>query len=139
MKSNKNEQNEFENTNEIKVYLDCRYIILHEVVWRLFQYDIHCNNPRIERLPIHLSKMNNIIFTDGQDMRDIVNSGNFDKTMLTEWMELNKRDPEARKLTYIETPQKYTWQSKDKCWTPRKKNRIGRIYYITPTKDKSII
>lgn len=123
--------------NEIKIYLDCRYITPHEAIWRLFQYDIHCNTPSIERLPIHLPKMNNIIFTDGQDIENMINSRQLDKTMLTEWMELNKRDPQARTLTFTEIPRKYTWQPKEKCWTLRKKgNRIGRIYYVDPNQGE---
>lgn len=83
LKLNKNKKNQSQEINEIKVYLDCKYITLHEAIWRLFQYYIHCNVSSIEKLPIHLPKMNNIVFTDGQDMRDIINCGNFDKTMLT--------------------------------------------------------
>ena len=75
--------------------------------------------------------MNNVIFSDGQDMSDTISSGNIDRTMLTEWMELNKRDLEACKLTYTKIPHKYTWQPKEKVWTLRKReNRIGRIYFI---------
>ncbi|KAH9722014.1 ATP-dependent DNA helicase [Citrus sinensis] len=40
--------------DEIKTYLDCRYISATEACWRIFQFDIHYRKPAVERLPFHL-------------------------------------------------------------------------------------
>ena len=52
---------------------------------------------------------------------------------MTEWTEINKTKPEARELLYIEFPNKWVWNNKDKLWTPRKKGyTIGRTFYVHP-------
>lgn len=52
--------------------------------------------------------------------------------MFTQWMEVNKNDDEARKLTYAEFPSKYVWS--DNQWKRRKQEKcIGRIVYAHPT------
>ncbi|XP_060969574.1 uncharacterized protein LOC133036831 [Cannabis sativa] len=43
-----------EQIDEIKTYLDCRYISATEACWRIFQFDIHYRKPAVERLPFHL-------------------------------------------------------------------------------------
>ncbi|XP_062075050.1 uncharacterized protein LOC133779064 [Humulus lupulus] len=40
--------------DEIKTYLDCRYISATEACWRIFQFDIYYRQPAVERLPFHL-------------------------------------------------------------------------------------
>ncbi|XP_026434052.1 uncharacterized protein LOC113331572 [Papaver somniferum] len=40
--------------DEIKNYLDCRYISGAEACWRIFDFDIQFRNPSVERLPYHL-------------------------------------------------------------------------------------
>ncbi|PWA67425.1 hypothetical protein CTI12_AA314830 [Artemisia annua] len=53
--------------------------------------------------------------------------------MFTEWFELNKREPEARGLTYAQIPQKYVWHEKERIWKLRKqKKSIGRMVYSNP-------
>ncbi|XP_062114291.1 uncharacterized protein LOC133825350 [Humulus lupulus] len=40
--------------DDIKTYLDCRYISATKACWRIFQFDIHYRHPAVERLPFHL-------------------------------------------------------------------------------------
>ncbi|OMO74232.1 Nucleic acid-binding protein [Corchorus olitorius] len=40
--------------NEIKSYLDCRYLAPHEACWRIFEFPIHHREPSVQRLLIHL-------------------------------------------------------------------------------------
>jgi hypothetical protein len=41
-------------TNEIKKYLDCRYVSTLEAEWRIFKFDMHERFPTVERLQYHL-------------------------------------------------------------------------------------
>ncbi|XP_074297022.1 uncharacterized protein LOC141627694 [Silene latifolia] len=41
-------------TDEIKSYLDCRYLSASEVAWRKFEFDIQERNPSVMQLPVHL-------------------------------------------------------------------------------------
>jgi hypothetical protein len=48
------ESHHITNIDEIKTYLDCRYISASEACWRLFEFDIQYREPAIERLSFHL-------------------------------------------------------------------------------------
>jgi len=41
-------------TDEIKKYLDCRYVSTLEAAWRIFKFDMHERFPIVERLQYHL-------------------------------------------------------------------------------------
>ena len=47
-KTSKNE------TDEIKKYLEMRYISTTEACWRLFQFELNYRDPPVERLNFHL-------------------------------------------------------------------------------------
>jgi hypothetical protein len=49
--------------NEVKEYLDCRYICEQDACWRMFGYDIHRHYPAVERMPVHLPNENFITFS----------------------------------------------------------------------------
>ncbi|KAH0644169.1 hypothetical protein KY284_032053 [Solanum tuberosum] len=50
--------------DEIKRYLDCRYISATEACWRIFKFDIHHRESAVERLPFHLQGENTIVFEE---------------------------------------------------------------------------
>ncbi|XP_062233068.1 uncharacterized protein LOC133930433 [Phragmites australis] len=50
--------------NEIKQYLDYRCKTPNDAAWRLLQFDIHHTNPSLERLNVHLSLENNVLFAE---------------------------------------------------------------------------
>ncbi|CAN0897216.1 ATP-dependent DNA helicase PIF1 [Linum grandiflorum] len=75
--------------------------------------------------------------TKGPDRSEVLaeNSqpSDIEKTMLTEWFQLNTSYPSARKYTYSDIPQAFVWDKQCSQWTPRKKGfAIGRIYSIPP-------
>ncbi len=77
--------------------------------------------------------MNNIMYHEGENLLNVVNRCNVEKTMFTEWMTTNRIYDDARELTYVEFPTKWVWHSCNKFWSRRKRgNRIGRIVYIHP-------
>ena len=77
--------------------------------------------------------MQNITFHSNQRLDNIIKQPGIQKTTLTEWMEINKINTDAKELTYAQFPKKWVWNNKDKIWTPRKYGHtIGRTYYIHP-------
>ncbi|XP_050875738.1 uncharacterized protein LOC127079401 [Lathyrus oleraceus] len=42
------------NIDEIKQYLDCRYVSPSEAYWRIFSYSIHGRKPVVDRLYFHM-------------------------------------------------------------------------------------
>ena len=89
-----------ETVNEIKEYLDCRYICDQDACWRMFGYDIHRHHPAVERMPVHLPNENFVTFSARQRMDRLLSVEFLKKTMLTEWFVCNEFIPDARTLTY---------------------------------------
>ncbi|XP_061993578.1 uncharacterized protein LOC133711477 [Rosa rugosa] len=119
--------------DEIKTYLNCRYLSPPEAVWRLFEYPIHSRHPAVQRLPVHLPFQQNVVFNESQQLESIVRYTMSKDTMLTAWFKANVDYPEARSLTYAEFPSKFVWDNKGLFWKPRKlKGSLGRIASIHP-------
>ncbi|XP_063936287.1 uncharacterized protein LOC108226331 [Daucus carota subsp. sativus] len=123
-----------ERIDEIKAYLDCRYISAAEACWRIFQFDINHRHPSVERLPFHLPGEHTIIFEEDKCVENVLNRPGVDKTKFTEWLETNKIHEDARQLTYSDFPTRWVWNAKEKIWTRRKKGiSVGRIYFAHPS------
>ncbi|OMO88272.1 hypothetical protein COLO4_20330 [Corchorus olitorius] len=117
--------------NEIKLYLDCRYVAAHEACWRLFEFDIHFRQPSVQRLLVHLPGEQKIYFHDRQSLHSVLARPDIEKTMFTEWFEMNKGSPEARTLLYIDFPTQRVWHKDDKIWTRRQQGQsVGRIISV---------
>ena len=65
------------------------------------------------------------------------------KTMLTEFFQLNKEDPEANQYLYSDIPEHYWWDTGSKKWKKRKRSNpsetpvnIGRVHNVHPTQDE---
>ena len=51
--------------NEIKKYLNCRYVSPPEALWRLNKYRLHEHSHTIVRLPVHLPNQQMVYFREG--------------------------------------------------------------------------
>ncbi|CAN0904888.1 ATP-dependent DNA helicase PIF1 [Linum grandiflorum] len=119
--------------DEIAQYLDCRSISSYEAVWRLYKFHIHDRTPSVSRLSIHLPGKQPVTFDGRQSVASIVNRPDIQKTMLTEWFELNRTCPSARRYTYSDITHGYVWDKQCSQWNPRKQGFvISRIYSIPP-------
>lgn len=70
--------------DEVREYIDCRYLSSHEAVWRLFEFDIYYRVPAVERLAVHLPLMNSIVYPAKRSLVDIVDDPRSRKSTLTE-------------------------------------------------------
>ncbi|GJR23564.1 ATP-dependent DNA helicase PIF1 [Tanacetum coccineum] len=119
--------------DEIKNYLNCRFLAPCESVWRLFSFDIHYSYPTVMQLSFHLPNQNEITLRDSEKLPALLEKEGINVTMFTDWFELNKHDPTARTHTYAKIPKHYVWHEKDKLWKQRKQRKcIGRIVYSSP-------
>ena len=121
--------------NEVKEYLDCRYICEQDACWRIFGFDIHRHYPPVERLPVHLPDDNCIVYDTHADLTKIASLEFLRRTMLTEWFVANQNSPLGKDLTYCEFPSRYTWDSSSRSWNARQRGggKIGRLYYVHPS------
>ncbi|XP_057249974.1 uncharacterized protein LOC125496547 [Beta vulgaris subsp. vulgaris] len=130
---NRQNSDDPEQIDEIKMYYDCRYISPCEAMWRIFGFPIHYRTPAVERLSFHLPNEQTVVFTDEDHLGDVLERPGIERTKFLAWMECNKKYAEARELSYVEFPTKFVWQQKEREWTPRKQGfSIGRIYHVNP-------
>ena len=87
--------------DEIKQYLDCRYISPCETCWRIFSFPIHGRNPAVERQFFHLEGEHGVYFKDEDDIDDIISKPSISQSMFTTWMECNKTFQEASVTSHL--------------------------------------
>ncbi|XP_052625048.1 uncharacterized protein LOC111889939 [Lactuca sativa] len=122
--------------NEIKSFLDGRYICPHEAAWRILNFPIHERDPPVQVLAVHLDGMQPTIFKESSQLSSLIDNPDFGVTTLTEWLHNNQRDGRGIDLTYNDYPSKYSWDTKDKRWihrTTTTNTTIGRLAYVHPT------
>lgn len=119
--------------NEIQEFLDCRFLSACEAMWRIFAFHIHKRKPYVQKLIIHLEGQHSITYSAKDHLGRVLTKFGVEKTMFTEWMEMNKHCEEARGLTYVEFPSHFVWEKESKVWSKRKRGfSIGRIVNIHP-------
>jgi hypothetical protein len=120
--------------DEIKHYLDCRYISPSEACWRIFSFSIHGRKPAVERMFFHLIGEKVIYFTDHSTMENVLEKASVTESMFTAWLQANKDYDAARLLTYGQFVTKFVYSKSNRVWTPRKRGfTIGRLIWVPPT------
>ena len=127
--------------DEIKEFIDGRYISSSEACWRLFEFDMHGNDPSVYRLPVHLPGEQVMTFQANADVRTLVRAGPPD-TRLMAWFRLNENpDSGSQQYVYPDIPANFTWDSNSKSWQKRRglgpaalqSPTIGRMYFVHPS------
>jgi hypothetical protein len=121
--------------NEINNFLECCCVTPNDGSWRLLQFDIHDTYPSVERLPVHLPFQNNVIFTEDDDLEEVIENPRNVRTKLISWLKINSTSLDAINYTYIEFPEHFTWHADGKSWNTRrgKHNKISRTTHVSPT------
>jgi hypothetical protein len=123
--------------NEVKRYLDSRYVSASEGCWRIFGFILHDEYLCIYRLQLHMPDSYLCFFKDGQSIGDIVNKNTNKETMLTAFFNFNKSLSlvERNKIgdTYINFPRTHVYDATNKEWKTRKQgSAIGRMFFVFP-------
>ncbi|KMZ62956.1 hypothetical protein ZOSMA_4310G00010, partial [Zostera marina] len=131
-----NENNEIEH-NEVKRFLDMRYVTPHEAYWRINEFILDEKSHSVTRLDLHLPNGQIVYYRPGEDIRTKLGASETRYTTLTAWFELNKVDENAREYYYYEIPEHYTFkkQGNNMIWGKKGGDRgniakpcIGRMY-----------
>jgi hypothetical protein len=128
-----------EDRDEIRQYLNCRYVSACEAAWRLFAFRLHDERPNVVRLWIHLPGQQLATFNPNEVTTQEV-AARPPATTLTAWMDFNRSLPEGhplRSVLYPDFPTVATWNSKDKEWKTRVNRQVrppvGRMYFVPPS------
>ncbi|TMC16317.1 MAG: hypothetical protein E6J34_20245 [Chloroflexi bacterium] len=125
--------------DEIREYLDGRYVSACEACWRIFGFSLQHHYPSVQRLQLHLENQQYITFDpDIHTIEQLSQQSNSFKTTLTEFFESCDHYPNlAGDLLYADFPIKFTWNKKDRVWRPRKSGvSIGRVYFAVPSEGE---
>ena len=140
------DQNNIINHDEIKDFIESRYVGPVEGYWRITSKKMKDKSHAVIRLPVHLPNEQTICLESNTDnnIEDALTSATNQVTMLLDYFELNQRDEEAKQYTYINIPRHYVFK-KTKTdgittsrWERRKSrfNIIGRMYSISPSQSE---
>ncbi len=77
--------------DEIKKYLDCRYVSALEATWHIFKFDMNEWFPAIKCLQYHLPNQQMVLFDDDDDVQEVAARLAIFRTMLTEWFKINQK------------------------------------------------
>ena len=114
--------------DEVKHYLDGRYVCASEASWRIFGFDIHSRSPSVERLPVHLPNDKYVSFKNSQNLQEGCDSAGDRKSKLEVWFDANRMYPDGKNYTYSEFPRSFTWHPQPGIWKHRKRGDvIGRL------------
>ena len=120
--------------DEVRNFLDARYVSGPEAMWRLLENKMHSISHHIIRLPVHLELDQMIYFREGEERKALQLAEEAD-THLTAWFKLNQQNEEARQYLYTEIPHHYTFQKSSTTWEIRKQGGgkvIPRMFSVSP-------
>jgi hypothetical protein len=123
--------------DEVKCYLDSRYISSIEAMWRIFELEMHLEWPSVYRLPVHLPNEQMVIYDPAEDAQDVLERAATKETCLTGWFIANQ-DPQlvaagAHDHLYQDFPSHFVWVAGTKKWKIRQRGHaIGRMYAAAP-------
>ena len=120
--------------DEIKAYLDCRYLSAPEAFWRIFGFKLFGMSHSVCRLAVHLENDQQHYFSETADIGP-QNLPEERQTTLMAWFKYNAENQDARDLYYHEFPQHFKWVASDKEWVKRRNQggQVGRVYFVNPS------
>ena len=107
--------------DEIKNFVDARYIGPHEACWRILKFDIHSRDLAVQILAVHLENMQRVTFRNRQALQTVVDNPQSRKTTLTQWLKFNDQFTFGRHLTYLHFPSEFVWSNRTE------NGRLGKI------------
>ena len=120
--------------DEIKQYLDSRYVSSCKANWRLYFFEMHDHEPSILRLAVHLPEHQSVVINPNRDVnaqQALERVQNRDTT-LTGWFKANTlhQDRVINNTLYQNFPNKMVWNKSSYKWTIRQRGfQLGRMYY----------
>ena len=125
------QQQNAKETDEIRKYVNLRFLTASEGYWRIMGFDVHGREPSIQWLAVHEENLQMVTFNASSPDKAISNPKN---TTLLALFKLNQTDSFARKFKYHEIPEKYVWNKGQYKWTHRKQGRcIGHVHTSNPS------
>ncbi|CAG8549042.1 12819_t:CDS:2 [Gigaspora margarita] len=88
--------------DEIQNFVEARWISAPEAVWRILGFNMNKMNPAVTRLQVHLRDQQRINFNEDDNIEEVIDTEQNQRTTLTEYFKMNAQDPDARDLLYAD-------------------------------------
>ncbi|XP_044011846.1 uncharacterized protein LOC122854854 [Aphidius gifuensis] len=127
--------------DEIRNYIETRYVSPPEACARILNYSLHGRSHAVLRLAVHLPNQQSVMIED-IDNNDAIQTALNRESMLLAYFALNRHDPQARYLPYSEIPTQYVYKklpgASIHTWEPRKSHfyTLGRMYSVSPSQTE---
>ncbi|KAG2217963.1 hypothetical protein INT45_001397 [Circinella minor] len=118
--------------NEIKTYLDARYVSACEDYWRLFSFSLYKEFPNHQRSAIYLEDEQLAYFNEHNDPGTVADRAY--ETTLTAWFNYNIENEDGQHVLYPDFPENYVFVKSDRRWKIRERGHgatIGRMYAVS--------
>lgn len=122
---------EFE-VDEIREYLNGRYVGSSEAVWRLFEFPVNGMTPSVLSLVVHCEDEHTVAYDPGATAEEAADEIKKQTSPLVEFFRFCRDNPDVD-FTYQDAPLHLTWNKK--CWKRRVQQgtlQIGRIHLVNP-------
>jgi hypothetical protein len=92
----------------------------------------------VERLPVHLPFENNVIYSEDDNLEEVIQYPKNATTKLTTWLQAIEDHPIAKQYTYIEFSENFKWHLNGIYWDCHGgfQNKIGRIALVNPSQGE---
>lgn len=122
--------------DEVKEYVDARYVSAHEACWRIFEFKTHYQSLPVTALQIHVENGQLITIRAEQAVADRLEHDRARRTTLTAFFEVNARA--QTDILYQDFPMHYAYNKSARVWRLRRTGAsttrcIGRVRWIPVT------
>jgi hypothetical protein len=93
--------------DEIKRFRDARCVTPPEVVYQLYGFSLCQMYPPVLQLTVHLPGMHTVAYNERDDLCNVINREQSQKSMLTEYFSMNSVNPFGHSFLYREFPKHY--------------------------------
>ncbi|KAH0603160.1 uncharacterized protein H6S33_008164 [Morchella sextelata] len=119
--------------DEVKRYLQGRYIGPTEAVWRIFEFAMHEESPAVMHLAVHLPGEQAVYYGIDANREDILQRMESAKSTLMAFFQYNAENVDGHPYLYQEFPTHFTYNKPTRKWSRRKAGvSIGRMYHCNP-------
>ncbi|POS81780.1 hypothetical protein EPUL_005830, partial [Erysiphe pulchra] len=122
-------------TDEIKRFVESRYISPMQAAYRMLEYPTHSEYPPVVQLTVHLESEQSVLFPASADEGQLRHAADVSRTTLMAYLEYNRLNEDGRTVLYQDFPEKYVYQNTRKPyrWTRRARGfAIGRMVHLSP-------
>ena len=129
---------ELQQQDEIKRWLDGRYISASEAAWRILHFEMHDQSPNVVHLQVHPPGHHMVVFNPEDNIQPVMDRAGAEQTTLTAFFTANA-DPgplgqEVMKYIYQEFPQHFVYKSDKHAWQLQQRGfALGWMFFVTPT------